>query len=114
MEELHEAVQAYIRLDVDGNPFYDQKLDLVTTKARGKQKVQEVVLKPHQLLPVAKLAALCQEEEGQESQLLMQVCVETTDGAQHLLMALVDTGAQTSCIRGGALPAHYFAEARNP
>ena len=76
-----------------------------------------VVLKPRQLMTAAQLVHLCKargSNPAEDIQLVMNVMVETEAGQRQTLKALVDTGAQTNCIRTEALPQHYFTPAKNP
>ena len=76
-----------------------------------------VILKPRQLMTAAQLVRLCRargDAPAEDIQLVLDVLAETSDGRQHRLKALVDTGAQTNCIRAAALPQQYFQPARRP
>ena len=78
--------------------------------------IPQKVLEPRHLLPVAQLIRLCNQNgpKGHGMQLLMGLSVVTHDGCKHHLQALVDTGAQTNCIRHDALPRCYFMAAKIP
>ena len=77
----------------------------------------EVVLQPRQLLTNEQLIRLFRTHQNPSSadlQLIMDVKVETPDGAHRFLRALIDTGAQTNCIRMDALPSRYYTTASQP
>jgi hypothetical protein len=76
-----------------------------------------VILQPRQLLTNEQLIRLFRTHPSPSSadlQLIMDVKVETPDGAHRFLRALIDTGAQTNCIRMNALPSRYYATASQP
>ena len=73
-----------------------------------------VVLQPRQLLTNEQLIRLFSTHQSPSSadlQLIMDVKFETPDGAHRFLRALIDTGAQTNCIRMDALPPRYYTAA---
>ena len=75
------------------------------------------VLEPRHLLPVEQLVRMCSHHmQGVNGamQLMFTLNVLTADGQKHILNALIDTGAQTNCIRHDALPQHYFEPSQSP
>ena len=75
------------------------------------------VLEPRHLLPISKLVQLCGRQGHDNSgamQLMLALNVLTQDGQKHCLHALIDTGAQTNCIRHDALPAHCYKPSQAP
>ena len=93
---------------------------LVTTQDAQKTSSpgpSAVILQPRQLLTNEQLIRLFRTHPNPSSadlQLIMDVKVETPDGAHRFLRALIDTGAQTNCIRMDAIPSRYYATASQP
>ena len=68
-------------------------------------------------MTAAQLVRLCRargNSPAEDIPLVLDVLAETSDGRRHRLKALVDTGAQTNCIRAAELPQQYFQPARRP
>ena len=76
-----------------------------------------MVLRPRNLLSATQLVRLCSAASGgasEDIQLGMDVMVGTADGRRRVFKALIDTGAQTNCVRMGTFPQKYFKPAKVP
>ena len=117
----HSQIQREVQKHLKSEPIgRQQQYHLRRRDSTDQYEVDTVetkILEPRHLLPVAQLVRMCNQHgpEGHgEMQLLMNLSVITQDGTEYHLKALVDTGAQTNCIRHNAMPRHHCEQAKAP